>query len=436
MAVTKNPTIIFITHVIPYPPAAGNEIRILKLITWLRGRGYRTILLLKVHSLPAEVRAGLEEVVDAVHCLHEMTDDLTPPVPGQASGFFRKLLGKAVDVVARNRLSNGTPNENRPEDIFKRKSSALKKSLCPDKLIRLTRQLCSKYAPAAVIAEYIFTAPCLDVVPGGTLKLIDTHDMFSRKKEEVHAHGLDDLLHCTREEERDYLLKGDVIIAIQEDEAALFQDLVPERKIVTVRVDYDVVPEVDTCREQADTVLVVGSDNPLNVHGLAEFYEHAWPLVRAEVPHAILRIVGKVGTKFSPEDSSVSISGWVENLDDEYRRACVVINPTVAGTGLKIKSVEALCKAKAFVGTPNSVEGLFFDGDPPLLVGRDWPEFADEIVRLLKTEGLRRSLQEDAFKYAHERFDAGNVYRPLVPFFPVSTPAGALSEAGGVSEKA
>ena len=95
-----------------------------------------------------------------------------------------------------------------------------------------------------------------------------------------------------------------------------------------------------------NTLLVVGSDNPLNIHGLKEFLKISWPIIRNEKHDAILRVIGKIGTNFINEDSRVQIVGWVEDLQREYSQAEIVINPTIAGTGLKIKTVEALCMAK------------------------------------------------------------------------------------------
>ena len=39
--------ILMVTHVIPYPPAAGNEIRIYNLLSWFHKRGYFVSLVLK-----------------------------------------------------------------------------------------------------------------------------------------------------------------------------------------------------------------------------------------------------------------------------------------------------------------------------------------------------------------------------------------------------
>ena len=113
------------------------------------------------------------------------------------------------------------------------------------------------------------------------------------------------------------------------------------------------------------------------------------------------------------DDSSIRYSGWIDDLDQVYREASVVINPTVAGTGLKIKSVQALAHGKPLVAWTNGVEGLDYDGEPPYRECRSWQEFGDAVVALLRSDEDRRALAERALDYAKREFDAEKVYAEL-----------------------
>jgi glycosyltransferase involved in cell wall biosynthesis len=400
------PLVLVISHVIPYPPAAGNEIRILKMLNWLKQKGFSIILLFNHSQLPSEGRPELERLFSHVHFIGDDYGCELKPLPKQPwklSETVSALLGDS----APHRLLFGQDRQS------KIKSDGVKKWLASDRLIQITEFLCRKYTPCAVLGEYIFTAPCLDVVPNGILKIIDTHDMFSRKKEQVLKYGIEDPLPCTACEERNYLLKADVIIAIQSNEARMFRNLVMGRDVITVGIDFDVVPEIDNGDVVPGRILVVGSDNPLNRHGLRQFHDHAWPAICACVPGATLRVIGKLANHLQADDERVQLAGWVEDLDLEYRQATVVVNPTVAGTGLKIKSVEALCKGKALVATTNSVEGIEHEGSAPYVVCGDWSSFADAVVRLLTSGEEREFLQRRALKYARDNFSSEKIYAPL-----------------------
>lgn len=69
------------------------------------------------------------------------------------------------------------------------------------------------------------------------MKIIDTQDVFSRKTEMVLKYGIKDNFACTEEEEREYLLKGGVIMSIQNCESSLFRGITRDRKVITVGVD-------------------------------------------------------------------------------------------------------------------------------------------------------------------------------------------------------
>jgi len=386
----NNRTILIISHVNPFPPAAGNEIRISKMINWLRTQGYKVLLLLNSRYIGGQRREQLEQAVDGLY------------LPGDIlSG--REAVGCKIRNIT-NRFLNCFAGNS---------SDEIKLGFSPATLRVSTGKLCRKYRPVAVIAEYIFASPCLESVPEGILRFIDTHDMFSRKREQVICYGIDDPLECTREEERSLLLSGDVIIAIQDYEGGLLKQLVPERKIITVGVDFEVAKEIDNSLVTEGRILFVGSGNPLNKHGLKEFIAHCWPVVIQAHPKASLRIIGKVGEGYSRPNENIFCNEWVESIDDEYRRAEVVINPVIAGSGLKIKTVEALCYAKPLVATVNAVEGLGYEDRPPFLSCSDWGGFAEAIELLLTDREKRLVLQQQALVYAREHFNSEHVYRQL-----------------------
>ncbi|SNB46616.1 glycosyltransferase family 4 protein [Geobacter sp. DSM 9736] len=363
-------TVLIISHINPANPTAGNERRLFNLIRWLRGEGYRVELLLNLVDIPYAARQKLHEVVDAVHSLpsSSFVDILSDRFCGKSNVWKHQIV---------NRLS-------------------------PPSLMQSTAKVVNNVKPAAVISEYIFAAPCLAAVPGDFLKLIDTHDMYSRR-----APG--DPYYCQPELERELLLLADIVIAIQRDEAAEFARLVPERTVITAGIDYD----VETRRSsevESGSILLVGSDNNANIDGFHHFFSFAWSRIRALCPSAQLRVIGKIGNNFSCADDRVKLYGWVESLDEEYARAAVVINPTFYGTGLKIKTVEALCKGKAVVATSNSVEGL---EAPPCRIEDDWNKFAEAVVDLVSNPEKRRAYEAAAYSYASQNFSSQQVYAEL-----------------------
>ena len=289
----------------------------------------------------------------------------------------------------------------------------IKAWFAPDKLVMLVSKLARRYRPKAIIVEYIFSAPVFAAVPADTLKIVDTIDVFSRKEDQVLSYGIADPLACGEEEERHALLHADVIVAIQSREARLLKDLVPEREVILVGIDLDVVGGPREGEVIPDSIVVVASDNALNVHGFGAFLRECWPVIKRARPEATLHVVGRVGDACRVDDPAIRYSGWIDDLDQIYREASVVINPTVAGTGLKIKSVQALAHGKPLVAWPNGVEGLDHAAEPPFRECRSWQEFAHAVVSLLTSDTERRELSALALAYAKKEFAADAVYAAL-----------------------
>jgi glycosyltransferase involved in cell wall biosynthesis len=85
----------------------------------------------------------------------------------------------------------------------------------------------------------------------------------------------------------------------------------------------------------------------------------------------------------------------------------------LAGTGLKIKTVEALCHGAAVVAWPNGVDGLGRALPGAFRVAESWEGFAEAVVDLLRNPLERARQQEAALAYARESFARDAVYAPL-----------------------
>jgi glycosyltransferase involved in cell wall biosynthesis len=400
-------TIFLVSPFVPYPPARGVELRIARLLKWMHGEGYRVILVMPTDSVDDDALLELRKTAFAVHWLKPA---LRTRVGARLPALRRMLWEPLKRAHNAWRVARGPVTQSDSRTLV---GDGMKSVFAPAKLIALVGKLSSRYRPTAVIAEYPFSAPVFSLLPAETLKIIDTIDVFSRKDEEVLSFGIADPLACSRDEEREYLLAADAIIAIQSRELRVLQEIVPERDVFLAGMDCDVSASSNTRDVIPDSIAIVASDNALNVHGLSTFLVECWPAVKDAVPSANLHVVGQVGAKCPTSDREVRYSGWVDDLDQVYRQASVVINPTIAGTGLKIKSVQALAHGKPLVAWTNGVEGLDYQGAAPYKECRSWGEFADAVILLLRSDEERLKLSERALSYAREEFGADKVYATL-----------------------
>jgi hypothetical protein len=363
-------------------------------------------------------------------------DPITEPRLMDACSVYSNLVVCQRDGTLFYRLANGdAPMKElvgvKPRDFAKllgeekedpsavHRLLPVMRTFCPDLLVEVLLRLDVTLQPEIFLVDYVFMTRALPLVRSEALKVVDTIDVFSTKRDKVIQYQIEDSLALTAKEEADLLDKADLVISIQADEAEELRRLVPNKSIVIAGVDFGPIDSVPLPVPDP-VILLVASDNSMNVKGLKDFLRFAWPLIRREVPNAELRVGGTVGARIEIEDdAAVRIMGRIENLPSAYAQARVVINPAVAGTGLKIKTVEALCYLRPIVVWPSGVDGVGAEVQALCHIATDWYTFARHVIVICNTDDAAQSLisSRDAIR---GRFSADTVYQALGAAFRVS----------------
>ena len=364
--------VLCLTHVCPWPPHAGNAYRIYRMLRWLKQTGFRVV--------PVIVPLAGEMPSDkAIRKVEELFSNV---VVVDRGGAIRYALADLPDVLAAldgelTAKYSTLLDEERPMSGRARELLAIDRTYCPDAAIATVLRLQSGLGQHVVLAEYVWMTRVLPLIDRRTIKVVDTLDVYSTKKEKVLSFGIEDLW-LDEDEEARRLSRADIVIAIQQEEHRILQRLVPDRSVVTAGVDFDVVGT--PLLPNAPRVLYIASSNAMNVRGLGDFLRVVWPSVRAQVPTAELIVAGAVGEAMHEDVLGMTRLGAVRDLDELYRSARVVINPALAGTGGKIKTVEALSHLRPIVTFPTGVDGLSDELRDFCDVVQDWEEFGRRVA--------------------------------------------------------
>lgn len=398
--------VLCVGHVMPYPPRAGNEYRIHRMLRWLSAEGYNVLVVISPLSneMPSERQLAQAAAIypQLIVCQHNGT--ILHNLP-KDSKILDQLSGLKVRELAELLDETGGPDARADELL------STIRSFCPDALVETLIHLEQTFQPKALLAEYVFMTRAMPLLSPSVCKIVDTHDVFSTKAERLERHGVSDGLAMSESEEAQLMQHADVLIGIQARESQEIERLAPTSKVVTVGVDFDVkTPTLS--RSSAPVVLLVGSRNPMNVQGLQDFLRYSWPFVRRAVPEAELRVVGDVGAGVDDPPEGVCILGRVDSLDEQYANAWIVINPTIAGTGLKVKTVEALSHLRSVVTFPAGVDGVGEVASQYCRVVTDWYGFAREVALALEQPPEISEL-ESCNRVLSDYLSARVVYAPL-----------------------
>lgn len=268
-------------------------------------------------------------------------------------------------------------------------------------LDRVLKKLHKAYRFDAVLVEYVFFSKALKLFGPDVLKVVDTIDVFSNRHERMLQHGLQpNWYSAIPSEEARGLNRADVVIAISEEDRQRLSELVPRKEVMTVGHIVQVYQPPDPL-PRSGKMLFVGSSNPMNAQAVQFFVNQVLPGVKQKHPGAQLLVAGSVCDLL--EDTSTYVKlGKVENLQPIYSEVDVVLNPILFGTGLSIKSLEALGYSRPLVTTAVGARGLSEGAGKAFLVA-DTPEaFTIAVGNVLADAELSASLSRNAGELARQ----------------------------------
>lgn len=249
--------------------------------------------------------------------------------------------------------------------------------------------------PAALtVGEYSALGPLLAKLPGGGVKAVLLHDLFSLRALAMREAGYEpDFRTMTLEEEARRCAPADALLFASASERDALAPFLPGRPAIWVR------PDVGEQRPGADDgtprVVFIGTRHAGNFDALAVLLDEIWPAVARRAPGVELHVVGSIGEGLPARWSALPglrARGRVENLAEVGGARSIGVAPTRAASGVSIKVAEYMRLGMAVVAMPAAVEGFGTALDDLLVRAHDPAAFAEAVAGLLADHERRRAL--------------------------------------------
>ncbi|MEE3239398.1 MAG: glycosyltransferase [Pseudomonadota bacterium] len=211
-----------------------------------------------------------------------------------------------------------------------------------------------------LIVNYTWLSKALELAPPNTLKLLDTHDVFSGRRNLLESNDIQkEFFHTTEEQELVALNRADVVWAIKEDERVFFEGLGAEAKIETLlHIDQSRKSLMPECNKVINFGFISANNN-INRVNLRRFIEQAEPVFEKYLPPLQFYVAGSICSMFDDIDSPfVKRKGYLESVDEFYDTLHCAVIPMEFSTGLKIKVAEAFSHLKPIVSHQHAMEGF------------------------------------------------------------------------------
>lgn len=306
--------IMIVSPIASHPPVSGARMRINKLVSYLKILGHHiTFVHYNIENTGSKAQEQMESAWDKYIKVPKTRD-------------FKKSCGDVYGV----------------DDWYE------------DSITEIVLKECQNNSFDAIITNYIFMTKFFETLPEKILKIVDTHDILSERLNMYQQNSLEPgFFYTTKEEEKIGLDRADIVFAIQDIEAVYFKQHT-KANVITINHLED-KRFLNKKYNGIKKIGYLGANNKFNIKSIEEFVKE---FKRYENPNIELYIAGNICNILKVSDSRIKLVGFVNNLSKFYEEMDLIINPTVIGTGLKIKSVEALSFGIPIVSTKIGFDGI------------------------------------------------------------------------------
>ena len=216
--------------------------------------------------------------------------------------------------------------------------------------------------------------------------------------------------------ERRVALDVDAIVTTSELDAETFRSWGARRvEVVPNGVDTAAMPYRPV--GPGATIVYLGqfSYRP-NERAAIELIDDVLPLVRRRVPDASVELVGRNAGEalHRRAGAGVTVVGAVPDVRPHLHGARVLAVPLRAGSGTRLKILEAMAAGVPVVSTPLGASGIEARAGDEILIGERPEELADHVAAVLEDDALAQRLSRNARAFVEARYDWSVLVPPLL----------------------
>ncbi|MEI8183367.1 MAG: glycosyltransferase [Desulfomonile sp.] len=144
-----------------------------------------------------------------------------------------------------------------------------------------------------------------------------------------------------------------------------------------------------------------------------------FPLLKKSFQSVKILLVGRKPSHemLSLASEAIEVWGDVPEVEPYYRQASIAVVPLRAGSGSRLKILEAMALGRPVVSTRKGAEGLDIQAGKDFLAADDPAAFAASIAMLLNDPGLYRNVSLQARKTVEEKYDWSASARKMLAIY-------------------
>lgn len=388
------PSVLVLTHRVPYPPDRGDRLRAWRFIRLLAQVATVDVACFSEHPrLDHRSLGPLFETCRRVEIVH--------------LGAVRWLSG-AWNLVRGRTVTEGV--------FASHKFSQVLRHWTTQSSYDAVLAYCSstfRYAEPLARQQIPVVVDLVDVDSQKWAQLAQVHYGWRRWLYQYEARCLEHL-------ER-YILRHYPVSVVSEREAAILRKWDPVARIQVIPNGVDLEYFRPASSPQAGSekpccVFVGVLDYVPNVDAVMWFVKNVWPGVRTHYPDARLLLVGKrptAGIRRLNRCHGIELYADVPDVRPYVWQAHVSIAPLRIARGVQNKVLEAMAMGRAVIASTAALQGIDL-GQPPAIKAETADEWVEGLLRVWKDPFYRRELEIAGRHYVERYHDHRQCMNPMV----------------------
>lgn len=219
-----------------------------------------------------------------------------------------------------------------------------------------------------------------------------------------------------------FLNTYDILVTISDNDKQILELLGNKTPTVTIPVGFDFSFLDNYLNTEVNffSLFFIGAlDWQPNIDGLKWFIKNCWPQISIAFPELKFYIAGRNASKqfvkFLRKYKNIIFEGEVPDSKAFMADKAIMIVPLFAGSGMRVKIIEAMAMGKTIVSTSIGAEGINCQPDKNIFIADTPNDFVDNLIYLLINTKKIQEVGLEAKIFVLNNFDnpklAGKLFR-------------------------
>jgi polysaccharide biosynthesis protein PslH len=222
--------------------------------------------------------------------------------------------------------------------------------------------------------------------------------------------------------EKDFINRYDVLLAITDQDLRAFHRMgntKPSEVIATSISDEDFLQ--DTQNKEVNSLFYIGAlDWIPNQEGLIWFIDEVWNKLKKLETAPEFHVAGRNAPAWLAKkcrENNIEFHGEIPDAHEFMDRYNIMVVPLFAGSGLRIKIIEALARSKVIITTLIGAQGIGLADGVHAILAETADDFYIAVSRLITNSENSTEMKKNAYLFARENFSNKTIVKKLLEFY-------------------